>query len=156
MSSVRTLPRRILAGFLALGFLAVLGCGGGGGKAVNLKGKVVMPANMKLLDTDEVQITFTPEGSAGKAATATAKAPSLTFEPTGATMKKGMAPGKYKVGVSVTPYMGAPESQGRAQFFEDTINKAYSPGSTNMTYEVTSDLDQSITIDLTKGTVTKG
>jgi hypothetical protein len=145
------LSRSLLASFGVVLFLAA-GCGPSKGAPVT--GKVVLPANLKPADEDSVEVSFFPDdGKNKRGATAMAKPPGLTFT-ANSSETKGVLPGKYKIAVKVTPYMGSPGSQDRKLKFDDAINKAYDATSTKLTYEVAPGA-QSITIDLTKGTVTK-
>jgi len=125
-----------------LALLTLSGCTSA--KTVTVDGKVVLPPKVKLAETDSITITFAREDdpSAG-GGSATASPPGLTFE-------TAIHPGKYKVSVRVQAYAGMKDSQKRER--ELTQQMASAP---TMSYEVTGDAKQSITIDLVKGTVTK-
>jgi len=141
---------RSALGISVVCLLILSGCGGKKGVTVN--GKLV-PGNLKLAETDSVEISFSPEAPGGKAASGMAKGNDPSFVVNSAD-GKGVEPGKYKVGVRIQPYMGSAGAAGRASALEK-INKDYDPTKTKLTYEVTGDATQSITVDLAKGTVTK-
>jgi hypothetical protein len=149
---LRSLLSRSLLALFGVVLLVSTGCGPSKGSPVT--GKVVLPAAFKLADEDQVEVSFLPDDPKVKrGATAMAKPPGLTFT-ANTSETTGVLPGKYKIAVKVTPYMGSPGSQERKQKFDDAINKHYESYNTKLTYEVTAGA-QSITIDLTKGTVTK-
>jgi hypothetical protein len=142
--------RRLLSVLaLALGLLALAGCGQHG---ATVKGTVVLPPQVKLEENDSLIVILVPEGENSVASPSPVK-PDLSFVSMGPT-GKGVPPGKYKITVSLTPYMGSPEAEKRKPSL-DPINKQYDSAHTKLSYEVTSDPQQSITIDLAKGTVTK-
>jgi len=66
-----------LALTLTCGFLVLTGCGGK--KAVVVKGKYVLPPDVKLNETDSVQINFVPEDPSGKGAGAVTTTKDSTF-----------------------------------------------------------------------------
>jgi hypothetical protein len=136
--------RAILGSSLCLLILA--GCTGK--KGVTVQGKVVLPPAVKLEESDVVSITFTPEGVKDKGAGAQASPKDLSFA------AKGVFPGKNRIGVKITPYMGSPGSEKRSEALAP-LNNMFGANNDKLTYEVTRDSTQSITIDLTKGTVTK-
>jgi hypothetical protein len=148
---LRTCRPRLLLVVTALCLLPLAGCGT---KGYTVTGKVVLPANVKMAADDSVTILFAPEDPKGTSAPAEFTPSDNTFVAKGPE-GKGLPPGKYKVSVQITPYPGKPESAQRATQLSG-INSAYDLANTKMTYEVTKDSSQSITIDLTKGTVTKG
>src|SRR4051794_18198530 len=113
-------------------------------KTVTVDGKVVLPPKIKVAETDSITVTFAREDDA------TAPGASATASPTALTFEANVRPGKYKVSVRVQAYAGMKDSQQRER--ELTQQMASAP---NMSYEVTGDARQSITIDLVKGTVTK-
>jgi predicted small lipoprotein YifL len=146
----RTRKLRSVLAFLALCLLVLPGCGKSG--AV-IKGTLILPPNVKLNDTDSVTISFVPEDMKGQAYPAAFSISENSFVAEG-PRKKGIPAGKYKIVLELHPYRGSPDSASRASFF-DQFNQYYNAGSTKLTYEVTSDSTQSITIDLVQGTVTK-
>jgi len=113
-------------------------------KTVTVTGKVVLPPKVKVAETDSITVTFVreddPSASGGSAA---ASPPGLTFE-------TNMRPGKYKVSVRVQAYAGMKDSQNRERELAQQMASA-----PTLSYEVTGDARQSITIGLVKGTVTK-
>jgi hypothetical protein len=148
---LRSLSRSLLALF---GLVLLLSTGCGPGKGAPVSGKVILGPAFKVADEDSVEVSFIPDDPKVKrGATAIAKPPGLTFT-ANTTETTGVLPGKYKIAVKVTPYMGSPGSGDRKQLFDDKINKQFGALDTKMTYEVTAGT-QSVTIDLTKGTVTK-
>jgi hypothetical protein len=144
-------PHRLLLPVLAFGVLALSGCGTSG---VPVKGKLVLPSGYTLQETDSVQVNFQPDSGKGKAATATVNAKDGTFDLVSGGAAKGVAPGKYKVIVQITPYAGMTDSIKRASAFE-SLNRKYDQAASTLTYEVTAGAPQEITIDLAKGAVTK-
>lgn len=132
-------------------FVATLFCGCGGAPAGSTVKVTVASSKIKLEDTDSIEVIFTPEGTA-KAATAigSAKDQPLTA---GRPDAPGVLPGKYQLGVRITPYAGmAPPERVQAI---SSLNDALSGSAASRTYEVTADKEQSITIDLDANTVTK-
>jgi hypothetical protein len=130
--------------------LFALVCAAGcGEKTATVSGKLVLPASAKLVDTDSVTVSFLPVD-------ASKKAPITTYTPGDKSFtSKEVQTGKYKISVTVTPYPGEKDSPRRTPLFEN-INKAYQGNATKLEYELTTDpLQQSITVDLDKGTVTK-
>ncbi len=117
-------------------------------RAVPISGTLVLPAGVKVVDNDTINVGFVAQQQGDEGSAASASPTDLTFK------AKQTVPGKYKVTVSITPYPGEKNSEARAAQFE-ALNKKYAPASTPLNYEVTSDPDQSITIDLGAGTVTK-
>jgi len=149
------MTRSLLSGslfvLLAIGLLSSLGCGAPKGTAVT--GKVIVPSQLKFGEGDQVEVTFVPEDSKKPGASGVAKPPDFTF--TAATPQTvGVLPGKYKIAVRIAPYLGAPGSEGRTAAFEK-VNENFNVIRTKLTYEVTAGAPHDLTIDLTKGTVTK-
>jgi hypothetical protein len=126
------------------------GCGGGGQP---VDGKVIFPPQLKLQPDDTVSIVFDPEDPSGKPGNGRVSPDDKSF-----TVKcadgKGMLPGRYTIGVIITPYAGHADYKKRAKSVED-FNKQYGTTPTKLTYEVTSDGPQSITVDLVLTSVTK-
>src|SRR5439155_23373531 len=124
-----------------------VGCSGK--KGIVVKGKVVLPAGVQLDKNDSVSVRIVPESKdkSGKGgASAGVNVSDLTFT------LKDVAPGKYKAGATFSTYGST--KQHEAEFKK--LNEKYDPeGSSPLTYEVTSDSEQSITIDLAAGKVTK-
>lgn len=126
--------------------LSLGGCGGQ--KPIKLSGKLKLPPNVNLVETDSVQITFSKEGGDKGGTVATVNVKDMSFE------MKDIVPGKYKIGVSITPYAGEKGSEKRASAF-DALNKAFAPTATSLSFEVAQDSAQSIVIDMAAGSVTK-
>ena len=136
---------------VAICLLALSGCGGK--KPVTVKGKLVLPSTMKLAETDIVQISFVPQEEKGLAGSAKPSLTDLSFVVKD-TNGKGVVPGKYKVTVKFDAYAGMKDGQKRADAMKP-INDSYGLLKSKLTYEVTLDEEQNITVDLIKGTVTK-
>jgi hypothetical protein len=151
MLRIRRPPFVLAAAALCL--LALAGCGT---KGYTVTGKLALPQNVKLAPDDSVTILFVSEDpkEKGSSSAATFSAADSSFVAKGPE-GKGMSPGKYKLVVQINPYSGKPDSDQRAKQFSG-YNSAYDMANTKLNYEVTKDSSQSITIDLTKGTVTKG
>ena len=134
------------ASLLATVVLFAAGCGSSEPKPVELQGKLVLPAKLKLLESDSINITFSPDGG-GKgsgSATMTGKESSFTAQ---------VPPGKYKVSVNIQGYPGEKGSEAHNREISQSVGM-YDPSSSSLRYEVT-DGSQAITIDLAKGTVSK-
>jgi hypothetical protein len=142
----RTYAKCCLHLSLAAGVLFLVGCGDATTPR-KVTVKVVLPSDTKLQDTDTLVVVFTPEGN-GTAVTAQGNAKDGTFT-------TEVLPGKYKLSVGVQPYPGSKDDEKRRESFDKKLNKQYSAGSTKLSYEVTGDSSQSITLDLATGTVKK-
>jgi len=140
----RTRLHCYLATWSTIVVLAVAGCGGSNPVAVT--GKIVPPANVKLVDTDSVTLDFVAEDPKGKSAATDAK--DLAFT------SKDIIPGKYQVVVQIQPYSGLPDSEKRARVFE-ALNNKFSRQHSKLAVEISKDAQQSIVIDLDKGSVSK-
>ncbi len=136
--------------FVVLCLLVLPGCGKSG---ATVKGTLVLPRNVKLMDTDSVRISFTPEDKKGQGYPAKLSVADNSFVAQGPS-KKGIPAGKYTVAVQLQPYMGSPHSERRAAYFA-SLNKNFNAAHSKLTYEVTAESPQTITIDIPKGTVTK-
>jgi hypothetical protein len=148
---LRLPPYRSVLPAVALGLLVLTGCGG---KGVPAQGTLVLPPALKLQDTDTVEIKFVPENPGGKDATGKFSVADNSFVAT-SNGGKGVEPGHYKIAVHILPYPGNPDSATRAALLA-TLNNAYDLSHTRLTCDVTTDPSQSFTIDLARGTVTKG
>jgi len=152
----RNLLSRSLLGGLALTVLLLAGCGGK--KTVSLKGKLVLPQGLTVGPNDSVEIAFVPEGAApvgpgNPQPVATYNSADSSFVV--ATGKaSGIPPGKYKIAVRISGYPGS-DTPERAKALEG-LNARFDPKTTTLAYEVAPEGEQTITIDLSKGTVTKG
>jgi hypothetical protein len=138
---------RVLMTFPLLGLLFVAGCGGQ--KTVTVAGKLVLPANVKLADNDSVSIAFVNDDKPGLNAHSVFTPGDSSFE-----CKTAVSNVKYKVVVTLQPYMGTPDKEKRAGSLE-AVNKKFGRDGSTLFYETTQDAQQKITIDLTAGTVTK-
>jgi len=139
---------RILLALPLVALLSLTGCSGGKGP-VTVSGKLVLPNNVTLADNDNVTISFLPEEKADLPAVAVFSKEGGSFE-----CKTTVSKAKYNITVRIEPYPGSPNAEKRAGSFE-TLNNAFSRDSTKLKYETTADSRQSITLDLTAGTVTK-
>jgi hypothetical protein len=138
----------LLPGLLA--FSLLIGCGGTpAGSDVQVR---VTSTAVPLDETDSIEVVFVPEGE-GQSATASGSAreqPLKAFR----TDAAGVAPGRYKVVVRVTPYAGMAPPQRVAA--TEQLNKQFEHATTPLRYEVTADKEQAITINLDDQSVTKG
>jgi hypothetical protein len=126
---------------------ALAGCGSKS-SGVEVKGKVVVPKQVKLADTDSIIVTFLPEGDPkASGATATVNPKDMTFSTT-------VRPGKYKVAVTFQPYPGEKDSAKRAKELEPKVG-AYTTESTPLRAEISSESPQTMTIDLAAGSISK-
>jgi hypothetical protein len=136
--------------FVGLCLLVLSGCGPSG---AIVNGKVILPGDVKLTDTDMARLSFIPEGKKGQVYPANVSKSDNTFVAHG-TGKRGIPAGKYTIAVDLQPDLGSSDSKKRSALF-DPINKKYDAVHSKLTYEVTAESPQSITVDLVKGTVTK-
>jgi hypothetical protein len=139
--------------------LSLTGCFGP--KPVEVRGKVILAKTLTatLVGADQGQgkeeagqdslvLTFLKEGD-DKPVSVSVHPKELTFE------SKAIVPGKYKVGFRIGLYaMPGPGTQKRLLEVQ-LFNKAHEVLSSKMTYEVTAESPQSITVDLTKEQVTR-
>lgn len=134
--------RLIAAGGLFVLLLA--GCGGV--KTVPVTGKLVFPPKTKIADTDSIALTFiAEEGGHNTSASVSAK---------DSTFTANVLPGKYKIAVSVKAYAGMKDSESRTKEFDRQFG-AHGIGATSLRTDITGDSNQSITIDLQKGSISK-
>jgi len=144
---------------LSFGVLLLVATGCGPGKGTPVSGKVVLPAGYTFEKDDQVEVTFVPDDpKVNRGATANTKAQDKGSEVTftaNTAETTGVLQGKYKVAVRITPYAGAPGSEGRKHKLEDAFNKKFMTDTTSLHYEVTGTDANNVTIDLGKGTVTK-
>jgi len=139
--------RRVGFLFTALVLFAAIGCGGPATSKVS--GKIVLPPNTKLIETDSVAVNFMPEDAKNKGGSTTASPTDLTIRPI------ELPTGKFKVTVQLQAYPGSKDHEKRNATF-DTLNKGFDARTSKLTYDVTAEPEQAITIDLGKGTITKG
>jgi hypothetical protein len=146
------IPRYLSLLVFATVCLPVLaGCSGTNGGIV--KGTLVFPPNVTPADQDAVTILFvtdTPDGPFSSATYSPSDKSFIARGPDG----RGVPPGSYKITVWLDPYPSETEDPQRQAAFQ-RFNETYDKGNTKLAYEVTPDAQQSITIDLAKGTVTK-
>jgi hypothetical protein len=134
--------RRLL--LLPLCAFLLTGCGKSG---VTVKGTVILPQGTKLVESDFAQITFRPEDTGGQPSSA-------KIQPDGSFIATRVYPDKNTISIELAAYAGQPESQKRDEAFKLT-NKAFAPGKSPLTYDATSDFEQSIIVDLPRGKVKK-
>jgi predicted small lipoprotein YifL len=146
----RNRGRRSVLVSVAVCLLVLAGCGK---KNAIVNGKIILPANIKLIESDRGKIIFVPEDKNAPASSATISSSDNSFVVNGPA-NKGVPLGKYKITVQLQPYPGEKGSEKRSDLFA-RLNDKYDPEVSKLTYEVTADSTQSITINLIKGTVTK-
>jgi len=138
-------PPRLLI-LLGFGLFLLPGCGT---RTATVSGTVELPKELKLADTDIVQITFVPDAKGEKSCFAVFNSADKTF------VCKDVTPsGKYKITVNIEPPLGLADSPKRAPEFA-AFNKTFAPSSTKLVYQATDESSQSIILDLAKGTVSK-
>ncbi len=160
LSKLTPMTRVRLSHFLLVPFfaslLAVAGCSPPKGTPVS--GKLLLPSGTSLEKDDVVEITFRPEGDAKSASgnvSATEKSSSVAFTAKTAGIPTGVLPGKYRIGVKITPYAGMPKSNDRKRVLDEGLNQKFNVEKSPLTCEVTADLQNDFTIDLDKGNVKK-
>ncbi|QJW92596.1 hypothetical protein [Frigoriglobus tundricola] len=155
MTRVR-LGHFILATFVA-SLLAAAGCSPPP-KGTPVSGTVTLPKGASFDKDDNVEITFRPDGDAKSAVGSvitTEKSSSVTFTAKTAGITTGVLPGKYRIGVKITPYAGMPGNKDRKRGFDEGLNQKYKVEKSPLTCEVTADAPNDFTIDLEKGNVKK-
>jgi len=137
-----------LSSLLAFTCCLFLSAGCGGKKTVTVTGNLVLPDNLKLEKDDSVAISIVPEGG-GVAQTASFNSSNNTFE------AKGVAVGKNKITVAITPYPGTKNYQQFRDWIKQNINEVFDTKRTPLSCDVQpTPAEQSFTIDLPKKTVT--
>jgi hypothetical protein len=147
----RSVPSRIFAILCCAAAISHAGCGGSTGATV--KGKVVLPAGVELLEDDSLYLGLSSTETGGTSTGGKIDPKALTFAIDGPG-GKGLPAGKYKVTVTFTPYAGRPESAKR----KETIDKLLAPFSgdkSQLTIDLPASGQQEITVDLEKKTVSK-
>jgi hypothetical protein len=109
-------------------------------------GTLIFPPGFTVKPEDGLSLGFEPEAEGGKPVGAVVNPADLSF------VAKEVLPGKYTLTVFVTPYSN--QAGNRAMAIKE-FNDAHSKAPTKLTCEVTSDPDQSFTVDIAKGKVTK-
>ncbi len=140
------MPKQCLVAVVGLALLCLAGCTS---RSITVKGKLILPGKTKLGTNDTVNIVFMPEGEGKKASAGIFNAADSTF------VAKDVTPGKNRIEVKLTPYMGDPSETKRETAYE-ALNSKFGGGTSPLQYDVTNDPEQNITVDLDKGTVTKG
>jgi len=138
----RPRPRPFLLTLTLLTLITLVGCGA---KPIPVKGKVVLPQNVTLAQDDSAELRFVNEDPKGKSA-------ATTLSNSDASFAANVIPGKYKIVLRITPYPGKPTSKQREQGLEP-VNNAFSEKNSKVIGDVSDKSDQSVTIDLVKGTV---
>ncbi len=118
-------------------------------KYYTVSGSVTFPKNVQPKETEPVQISFVPEAQGQKPGFVVFSRSDNTF------VCKDVSPGKYKIAVNITTGPAAKGADTKHAAEVAKFNKTFGPKDTKLTYDVTTDSDQSIDLDLTKGTVTK-
>src|SRR5262249_10642486 len=111
-------------------------------------GKLVPPPKVALKESDSVSVNFVPVEKTGKTAAATVSQKDMTF------VCKDVSPGKYKIAVQFQAYPGSKDNEKHAASLA-SVNKKFEASTTPLSYEVTRDAPQSITVDLAAEKVTK-
>jgi hypothetical protein len=143
-----TFIRRTFAALVGVCALFGTGCGGGPAQTgVTVTGKIIFPHDVKIEDQDGIQISFVKDQGTGAAGAQVGK--EKTFSAT------NVPPGTYKITVQFQPYAGMPDNEKRAPAIK-SLNDKYGTTKSKLNCEVTTQPEQSITVDLDKGTVTKG
>jgi hypothetical protein len=138
----------LVSGLVCL--LSIAGCGSKRGSVVT--GKLVLPDGLKLTSNDSGSVALMPEQDSAKPSGT--KAPGGTINPNDLSFTINDAPpGDYKVVVTLTPYPGQADPK-HAKSLKN-LSDRYSIESSKMTYKVTSDSEQKITVNLVEGKVTK-
>jgi hypothetical protein len=137
------------ASFLICCLLFLAGCSGGDGPRVKLSGTVVKDgAPIQVKSGDMLNISFQSKAGDSAVHPATLAADgSFTVDGPG---KKGIPPGKYTLIISLTSGGSDPASLQHM----DQLNKQFAAVK-GKEFEVGSEPDQKITIDVTRGTVGK-
>jgi len=131
--------------FSVLSALVLSGCGTKT-KTVPVNGKVILPSQLKLADTDSLQIQFISDEGRPDGAIGDISVKDLTFS-------TNVPVGKYKVAVKAQPYPGDKNSDQHGKELNNSVGK-YNASSTSLRYDVTEG-SHTITVDLAKGTITK-
>jgi len=131
---------------VGLGLMLLPGCGR---RYATVSGTAVLPKDVKLTETDLVQIAFLPDNKGEKVGSALFNTTDNTF------VSKDIVPGcKYKIAVKIEPISAAGDMQKRVAEFV-AFNKAFEPASTKLVFQASEDWAQTIAIDFVKVTVTK-
>lgn len=138
------LSRLSSCGLCAVALFTLTGCGGP--TVVEVTGKLVLLPNTKLAEDDSITLIFSSQESGGAGASVTLNK-DMTF-----TAKA--KPGKYKIVVAVSAYPGSKDSDKRTASYKKNYD-AFLLENTKLTYEVTSESPQNITIDLAQGRAAK-
>src|SRR5438105_2386907 len=140
---LKSSPVRYSALLCCAGVLCLSGCGGP--KSGTVKGKVVLPAGLKLEKDDSLQVTLSPVTANAPGGGGAKVDPSdLTFTNKGPE-GKGVQAGKYKVSVTFNPYTSDDAAMKRKRDI-DTMLAPFSIDKTPLTVDLTGS-DQEITID---------
>jgi hypothetical protein len=118
--------------------LFLCGCGA---KTATVKGTLALPPEVKVAKDDSVSIGFVPE----------VKGPtvSATFNPSdNSFIAQNLPAGKYKVAVSISPYMGAPGTEKRAEWLQTNLNAVFDAAMTPLKVDVPAGGEKTVTIDL--------
>ncbi len=153
------ISRVIVTSVMAVAVLAPIGCGGGKGSKIQFTGKLILPTGATIEKDDIAEVNFAPEEANGVAAEAKVSTDQSFTLKSALDRKSGPMPGKYKVTVQIIPYDKNADPKDKAK--QDrlnqlkTLNEKYNVKNSPLTYTITSDNAQSVTIDLVKGTISK-
>lgn len=143
-------PLSLCALAFSLAVLSLAGCGDKSTAGSVVNGKLILPPDMKLIKTDSVEVRLVPADPGAKKM----GRGSNNSEGQDTFAIKDVAPGKYKVVVSITPYPGEKENEKRSPFFEER-NKKYDEYQTKLMVELGDAKEQTIEVDLVNDKVTK-
>ena len=138
-------------GFRAWLLVATLVClvssvGCGSKKGTPLTGKVLLPDKVKLDTNDTATVRFVSDQKGGPGAVGKVNPSDLTF-----TVE--VPPGSYKVGAEFVPYPGGKANDAHHKALKN-LSERFDAENSKMTYTVTSDSNQTITVNLKEGKVT--
>jgi hypothetical protein len=144
--------RLLLLAPLLMALLVLAGCGKQG---ATITGKLVLPATVQLEENDIAKITFLPEEQGLRPSVALVSPSDNSFVAKGPEPeRRGVPPGKYKVAVKLLLQPASENAAKREKLFE-SLNQRYDEKNTPLTYEVTAEPQQAITIDLGTSAVRK-
>jgi hypothetical protein len=142
-----SLMRLLVVVPFCLGLALIAGCPGGG--MATVRGKVILPGTLKVKDGDSARIGLVSESGDKPGASSAIDPGDNTF------VMRDVQPGKYKIIFHIDPYPGKEDSAKRAKEFEP-LNMKYEAQKTPIKGVDVGDQNQTLTVDLDKGTVSKG
>jgi hypothetical protein len=127
----------------------ITGCSGE--TPVPVHGTVILPEGVTLGPEDSVHLTFVPTDETMKAGAARTKGPDNSFDAS-IVGGKGLLPGTYKVAAKIEFYPGSTRDVQLVSYISE-INSRYVQKGSKLTYTVTKDPGQSLTVDLKEGKI---